>query len=320
MKREIKNASALIWLTSVDLGATFVRQVDVGDSANNGYALLSHEASLEDLRELWRFKENWRHQALPSDIVEAAAAGDTKQVYDLLELYGGGGSDHLPGPSRMISSCPVALPDYVKPGNRWGAGLQTQYSKWLVESFDQGSWLKTSAVASQRKARPKTRVLVDVPAFVPPVPETFADTSNFKSLWSRRWENSAEHINLKEARVALSSLKRTVRVQKLASCKKVTLSDNLVAISAFEKGRSNSYGLNRICQQSAAYQFVSGVRWRLRHIETLRNVADEPSRRFETKSKDSRNISTAQPAKARPSHYEALYVDRALRFLLGGSW
>ena len=57
-----------------------------------------------------------------------------------------------------------------------------------------------------------------------------------------------------------------------------------MAVQAFEKGRSNSCAMNRLCRQSSAYQFVSGIRWKLRHIETLRNIADRPSRLFEKRT------------------------------------
>lgn len=67
----------------------------------------------------------------------------------------------------------------------------------------------------------------------------------------------------------------------LRSC---TLSDSLVAVSALSKGRSSTGAMNRLCQQSAAYQLASGIEWHVRHIETLRNPSDRPSRRFEPPS------------------------------------
>ena len=166
--------------------------------------------------------------------------------------------------------------------------MQTKYARWLVDACKQGNWLKTSAVAAQVTAKPKRRVEIDVPALVPPVPDELCCRDRYTVLWRKRWVDSIEHINYKEGRVALSSLKRSVRVQSLSSCKKVTLSANLVCTSAFGKGRSKVWAMNRLCRQSAAYQFISGIQWRIRHIETLRNPADKPSRVFEPRS--------AQPA------------------------
>ena len=76
-------------------------------------------------------------------------------------------------------------------------------------------------------------------------------------------------------------MRRAVRIQKLSNCKKISLTDNLVCLSALEKGRSHSFALNRICQQSAGCQLATGIRWKCRHVETMRNIADSDSRKFE---------------------------------------
>ena len=82
----------------------------------------------------------------------------------------------------------------------------------------------------------------------------------------------------KEARVALSSLKRTCRTACLHGKLKLALTDNLSCLSAFEKGRASDPGLNSHCQIAASYSMGCGIRWRLRHIETKRNPADRDSR------------------------------------------
>ena len=61
VRREIKMAASLVWLTGVNLGAEFVRQIDVGDSANKGYALLTGMFPLSTLQELWSYNEKWRY-------------------------------------------------------------------------------------------------------------------------------------------------------------------------------------------------------------------------------------------------------------------
>lgn len=76
--------------------------------------------------------------------------------------------------------------------------------------------------------------------------------------------------------MSLSSIRPAARVTSLHG--KITLCDNLPALCSFERGRSSSSRLNRICQQAAAYQIRTGIRWRLRHIESLRNPADKDSR------------------------------------------
>ena len=52
-------------------------------------------------------------------------------------------------------------------------------------------------------------------------------------------------------------------------------------VLCFEKGRSSRPGLNRLCRVAGAFQAGLGIRWRLRRVETKRNAADSPSRRFE---------------------------------------
>ena len=54
-------------------------------------------------------------------------------------------------------------------------------------------------------------------------------------------------------------------------------------VCAFEKGRGKTWGLNSICRRAAAYQLGLAVQWRLRHVPTDDNVADEGSRRFDKK-------------------------------------
>jgi len=113
--------------------------------------------------------------------------------------------------------------------------------------------------------------VIDMPALIEPVDEWFSDMNNFRVLWAKRWKNAHEVINIKEARVALSSLKKSARVVSLHGCRKLTLSDNLAAVSASGKGRSGSPSMNLVCQQAAAISFGAGIVWRIRRIETKRN-------------------------------------------------
>ena len=65
------------------------------------------------------------------------------------------------------------------------------------------------------------------------------------------------------------------------SHRKLTVSDNMATVSALSKGRSSSFKMNKLCKVAAAFQLGCGMLWHLRHVETKRNVADEPSRNFE---------------------------------------
>jgi len=100
-----------------------------------------------------------------------------------------------------------------------------------------------------------------------------------------------EHISLKEATFALSSLRRSSRVAGVHGYRKLTSSDNLPCILAFSKGRSSNFIMNLVCQTASAIQFATQIGWHLRHVETKRNVADKDSRRFEPK----RRLGRRQP-------------------------
>lgn len=271
VRKEIMLAVDLVWLARAELGGSHIHQVDMGDSATNGYALMTRWCSINQLQSISRHKEKWRFQSMP-EYLQAAISG----LND--------GSDPDFWRQRFVEAC-----------DRAGVGLETEYGKWLQEFLVEGSWLRTSSIMTQYKATRKRRVEVDVGALVPPIPEGIVSSSKFDLLWSRRWRNPDEHINVKEGRVILSSLKRTCRVGALFGGRKVTLSDNLSAVMAFSKGRSSRFSMNRLCRGAAALIGATGVKWSLRHIETKRNVADAPSRRFERKHRKVRMSSKMQP-------------------------
>ena len=100
-----------------------------------------------------------------------------------------------------------------------------------------GSWLKTSPTMSPYRARREKRPDVDIPALVPPLEASLEVADSYKLLWAQRWRYPSEHIGLKEASVALSSLKRSARVNSLCGKRKLTISDNLPVVVAFVKGR-----------------------------------------------------------------------------------
>ena len=220
---------------------------------------------------------------MPSVVADCVAKGDREELIALLEHLQSG----EPHPS---------IPQELRAGFSWGAGLATQYANWLADSGQEASWLRTSAVRSQVRARRKARVEVDVPALVPPIPDELCDKRRYSLLWRKKWRSTATHINVKESRVCLSSLKRAARCVSLHGKVKLTLTDNLAGLCALERGRSSAFQLNKVCRSSAAYQLASGIRWRLRHVETLRNPADDDSR-FD-KAKGFKKAAPLRPSRA----------------------
>ena len=255
VKAEIMQATSLLWYARAKLDCKYINQVDMGDSSNTGYAMMTRSFPSSKIQPISNVKEKWRYVPMPEDFKSA------------IEFFNAHGD-----PESSEGA------EHIKAFVRAGVGINTEYGQWLQRALEEGNWLSTSAIVSQFKAKQKRRDDVDVPAFVEPIPMDMVRPGSFRLLWMRKWRNPQEHINIKEGRVLVSSLKRSARAISHCGAKKLSLSDNLCCVLAFEKGRSSSSALNRLCKVSAAIQISLQIRWSIRHIETKRNLADNPSR------------------------------------------
>jgi hypothetical protein len=281
VREEIKLALGLLWMSSSLLKFDPVYQLDAGDSSSGAYALMTTWASFDELVALCKYREFWRFQPLPISVKQAVATGSRAAVIAALEALEHEG-EHC-GSSQEVR----ALPPF-------GAGLKTRYADWLLEAAeDDSSWLRTSAVRTQLKAKPRKKLEMETPTMAVPVSDSLCRRDRYSLLWRKKWKETKRHINEKEAQVCLTSLKRTARVRKLHGKVKVTLTDNLSCLCALERGRSSSFALNKICRTACAYQMGCGIRWRLRHIETLRNPADRDSRFHEKQVKTGSGCDTS---------------------------
>lgn len=266
VREEIKMALGVVWMCRSSLAFDPVRQVDAGDASGSAFALVTTWASTNEIAQACQRREAWRFRPIPDEVKQAAESGSREHVLRVLESLH---SEHT-GPMEDQE---------LKPTSQFGAGLRTQFASWLVESANPDSWLRTSAISSQLRAKANNRSMVEVPAMVPPLDDSLVSQQRFSLLWRKRWRNKDDgHITLKEARVALSSLRRTCRTSSLHGKLKLTLTDNLSCLSAFERGRASDFSLNQLCRSAAAYAMSCGVKWRLRHVETKRNPADDDSR------------------------------------------
>ena len=78
-------------------------------------------------------------------------------------------------------------------------------------------------------------------------------------------------------------LKRLARDPREHGSVLLSTGDNLSAVCAFEKGRAVSRDLLSQCRRAASLQLACEIRWRQRHVDTKRNVADRMSRAADRK-------------------------------------
>ena len=162
-----------------------------------------------------------------------------------------------------------------------GVGARTEYGKQLQNKADGGSILGANSSQLHRLKGPvedSSSTLLEVHA-IPEVSSRWTNPTRWKLLASGAWRDVEEH-NVKEARVALMSLRRLGRSVTNMGTTCLTLCDNLCSVLMFEKGRSGVFALNNLCERAAAYQIGCSIEWRLRHVRSEDNVADAPSRRW----------------------------------------
>ena len=100
---------------------------------------------------------------------------------------------------------------------------------------------------------------------------------DFRAHWhlafTHRWQYQGVHNNISEGKTIVWACQCAD-----VNSRTVIYSDSLVCIGAFEKGRSSSYFLNRICQKYFAVQLARDLVFVLRYVPSPENFADGPSR------------------------------------------
>ena len=129
-----------------------------------------------------------------------------------------------------------------------------------------------------KPTRARSQVRLD--SGIPALDDCWTARRRYRLVAADRWRWQDEHINLKEARVALMGLRRHCRSVRFLGTKLLSISDSQVTVGAFEKGRSSA-GLQSLCRRAAAYRLGGQIAWRLRYIETDRNPSDKDSRRWD---------------------------------------
>lgn len=260
VRREFDTVRGLIFLVEFNMSSPLLREVYVGDSSDKGYALMVTDAAEAEVRPMLAFRERWR-------FISSWDAGSTatETFFDAEDP-----ADDSFEPI-FYGSKPEA-----------GVGCRTQFGVELKAKYEQQSNSGQLEAKRRRlfgKRAPDKETWIQGPRLVP-VPETFMAPQRWSLLVSAAWKRPEEHINIKEARVCLMSLRRICRTTANLGSTALTLTDNLVSALVFERGRSSSHGLNGLCKRAAAYQIACRIQWRLRHIPSEMNVSDGPSRRW----------------------------------------
>lgn len=100
-----------------------------------------------------------------------------------------------------------------------------------------------------------------------------------KGLWKSLHEGKTiEHNNLSEARGILGCLRHAGRSRDSRGKRMLVMTDSLVCLGLFAKGRTSSRGLLRLARIGAGYQLGLRITLYLRFVPTDRNWADGPSR------------------------------------------
>ena len=252
VRMEMKNAMGLIFLVEWSMDAACCPEVHIGDSSDRGYSLMATSAGSAEIRRALQHRERWRFT--PGDPL-------TRPCDKLAD------GDHHE--DSFAGSAPSA-----------GVGRRTAYGQELTAradtAYQDSAFIQRRGRLFGEETREPSTLIASVG--IPELEHSWDNPQRWTLLTAKPWRHVAEHINVKEARVCLMSLRRLCRSTRNMGTTALTISDNLVSCLVFEKGRSSSRPLNRLCRRAAAYQLACRIQWRLRHIPTSRNVADGPSR------------------------------------------
>jgi len=259
VRKELKIVLGLLFTVERNLSSRINSTVHVGDSSDRGFGLMATQAETTHVKRELRHQEKWRF--LVSREPHFPSSGNGNPDSRLLD----GTSDSFRG------SAPDA-----------GVGTRTRYGVELQQKLQD---MEEPTIFPGRRRGDKDQVqqppttILQVHS-IPEVSQRWSEATRWDLIASGPWERLDEHINVKEARVALMSLRRLSRSVSNMNSTCLTLCDNLVSVMMFEKGRSGVGALNTLCKRSAAYQIGSNIIWRLRHIRSENNVADGPSRQW----------------------------------------
>ena len=112
----------------------------------------------------------------------------------------------------------------------------------------------------------------------PEVPKHVCNKDHWRTVLMGKWDNTSEHITLKEGRALVLCLKRLCRCSSNRHKRHLVLVDNLALAMAANKGRAKIFSMLRITQQLSALALVGSFSCRVRWVPSEYNPSDGPSR------------------------------------------
>ena len=190
VRKEIRHCLGLIFLVEYDLSASTCGEVHVGDSSDYGYSLMVTEAEHLEVRQELKFRERWRfiESDEPDEVVHKPldAWGEEEDKTDLQMYHYRGTKSHA------------------------GLGINTRYGQELGKKLRLASAAVRTGVRKQSRG---TRTLLHGPS-IPDVSDKWSKEDRWNLIVAKPWDDPSEHINSKEARVALMGLRRLCRSVK----------------------------------------------------------------------------------------------------------
>ncbi|CAK0849661.1 unnamed protein product, partial [Prorocentrum cordatum] len=264
VRGELRMAAIACFLTEVDLSAPLADEVRVSDSSSSGFCLMYGRKPLRAVWGAYRWRERWRFVE-----VEADRSSDAYTAAYLNQLRGvtdGFGATLDEGAHKHADA-------RVRGGQPAGAWRETELGKLLFRRAAVGR-----GAPRRWASRPGLTQEVELLNVVPALPTALASDLGWTTAVEGRWKYD-EHIDVKEGRICVAGLRRFCRTRAHHGHRALSLCDNLVCCCCFDKGRARSHVLNSLCRKAAAYSVGCRVRWRVRHVPTDLNAADEGSRR-----------------------------------------
>ncbi|CAK0856436.1 unnamed protein product [Prorocentrum cordatum] len=150
---------------------------------------------------------------------------------------------------------------------------------WTVWTGISSSWAADAWCEGEAFRRVGTDVELGTRIRVPPVHECWGDIARWKEIVRWRWEEK-EHINLLEMRTGVAAARHSARTRASWGKRHLRITDSMVCLGGFSKGRSASRPILILCRRMAALDLGCGMREYWRWVPSDRNHSDGPSRGF----------------------------------------